>query len=273
MTAAAIKAKVDRGVWRTVVRGIYEVAGSVRTWRRSVMGCVLGAGDGAVASHNTAARLHELIDHQPTTVDVTVPHRRHPKPMKGRRTHRTRTLTTSDVTRVDAIPVTSVPRTLLDLAGILSDERLEAIVDAALASGRTSTAAMRRYLKASCRTHHVRRLVRLLDDRELGVPESELERAFERLITRAKLPMPPRQRSVARYRVDYAYEAQHLVIEVDGSATRSTKAQLQKDRRRQNAIVLERQTVLRFTWDDVTKDAPYVVETIGRALDGAGGGS
>ena len=84
--------------------------------------------------------------------------------------------------------------------------------------------------------------------------------------------MPVRQQVHLRYRVDYAYLDQRIAIEVDGRATHCNKRDVQRDRRRQNDIVLDGFLVLRFTWDDVTKDRDYVVATIKRAL-GAGGGS
>jgi very-short-patch-repair endonuclease len=152
---------------------------------------------------------------------------------------------------------------------------VEAALDRGLNTGRCTVCSVRTYVESRRlgRQRGVGVLVRLLDDREFGVPESELERVFERLVKRERLPMPVRQQEHRRYRVDYAYATQNIVIEVDGSATRSTKTQLQRDRRRQNDIVLDGLVVLRFTWDDVSKDVPYVVATIRRALDGAGGGS
>ena len=89
-------------------------------------------------------------------------------------------------------------------------------------------------------------------------------------VTSSRCPSGSAQ--VSRFRVDYAYVERNISIEVDGSATRSTKAELQRDRRRQNAIVLEQQLVLRFTWDDVTKDRTTWSRVVRRAL-GAGGGS
>jgi very-short-patch-repair endonuclease len=274
MSASVLRTKLARGEWRVADRGIYEVTGSSPCWQRDAMVAVLGAGPAAVASGETAGLIHGVLRDVPSVIDVTVPWDKHPRQSPRRRTHRTRALRRSDVSRVGRIPVTSTARTLLDLAGILTDERLEAALDAALMSRRTSIAAMRRYLKVCGRTRNVARLTRLLDDREFGIPESELERVFERLIKHERLPVPVRQRPVSRFRVDYAYVELNIVIEVDGSATRSTKAQLQRDRRRQNEIVLEQHLIVRFTWDDVTKDGPYVVETIRRAIDArAGGGS
>jgi very-short-patch-repair endonuclease/predicted transcriptional regulator of viral defense system len=273
MSHSTIKTKLENGLWRPVERGVYVMSGAPACWERSVVVAVVASGTGAVASHRAAGRLHALLHEVPTVVDITVLRGRHPRPGHGREVHRTRVLRSSDVTRVRGIPVTSVPRTLLDLVRVLSDEVMEAALDTALLLGRTSIGAMRRYLAACGRTRYVGRLVRVLDDREFGVPASELERVFERILKRERLPYPSRQHTHLRYRVDYAYPDQRIAVEVDGRATHSGKQDVQRDRRRQNDIVLDGFLVLRFTWDDVTKDPDYVVATIRRALDGAGGGS
>jgi very-short-patch-repair endonuclease len=272
-TAQAIRTKTVKGLWIAVRRGLYDVGGSPPTWEQRVMTEVLSGGLGAAASHLCAAYLHRVSSVRPEVMDVTVPHGRHPASVKGRRVHRSRVLPRSDVTTLFGIPVTRMPRTLVDAASILSEYRLESILDAALVTGRTSIPAMRRYVANHANKPQIDVLKKLLDDREHGVPESELERAFERIMRDARLPMPERQRQIRKYRVDYLYEGERIAIEVDGSATRSTKAELQRDRRRQNEIVLQQLVILRFTWDDVTKDAAYVVAVIKRALDGAGGGS
>jgi very-short-patch-repair endonuclease len=109
-------------------------------------------------------------------------------------------------------------------------------------------------------------LVKLLDDREFGVPESELERRMLELIAEHRLPAPERQRRVGRHRVDFAYPAQHVIVEVDGRATHGTAEAFESDPIRQNALVLERWTVLRFTWKQVTLGSNYVAGTIARVL-------
>ena len=113
----------------------------------------------------------------------------------------------------------------------------------------------------------VGRLVRLLDDREFGVPESELERRTLELIAAHVLPPPERQTRVGPHRVDVTYESRHLLVEVDGRATHGTSEAFEHDRVRQNSLVLEGWTVLRFTWKQITQDPDYIAATLRRALE------
>ncbi len=266
-----IKRLRARGEWRTLRRGVYAHAGALDSWELRASAAVLAAGPGAALSGRSAAYVLRLLESRPQTIDVTVPF--------GRRgsngTHRARSLGETDTRVINGLRVTCGERTLIDLAGSVPVSTLEGALDRGLLAGRFTTRSVRTYVVRRQLTHRpgVGTLMKLLDDREFGIPESELERAFERLIKSEGLPTPVRQRSVSRFRVDYAYLDQNIFIEVDGSATRSTKAALQRDRRRQNEIALELVLILRFTWDDVTRDIPYVVATIRRALDGAGGGS
>jgi very-short-patch-repair endonuclease len=73
-------------------------------------------------------------------------------------------------------------------------------------------------------------------------------------------------------RLDFAYPDQKIMIELDGRIDHSKKRIFEDDRKRQNDLVLAGWTVLRFTWDDVTKRPAEVARTIERALAGCTGG-
>ncbi|MGH3321446.1 MAG: DUF559 domain-containing protein [Streptosporangiaceae bacterium] len=53
-----------------------------------------------------------------------------------------------------------------------------------------------------------------------------------------------------------------LVIEVDGRAWHSADDRFQRDRRRQNALIVAGYEVLRFTWEDLAESPEYVIATI-----------
>ena len=79
---------------------------------------MLACGPDALASHRTAAALHALMRLSWRTIEVTVPRQRKPRP--GIIVHRSRVLHPEDVAVVDAIRVTSVARTIVDLADVVS---------------------------------------------------------------------------------------------------------------------------------------------------------
>jgi very-short-patch-repair endonuclease len=114
---------------------------------------------------------------------------------------------------------------------------------------------------------------RLLVERvSKGVTGSALEDRFVRLIVRAKLPEPVRQFEVrddqGRFiaRLDFAYPAARIAIEIDGFAFHSGRRAWQKDLVRQNALVDARWVVLRFTKLDITSESARTIETVRRVL-------
>jgi very-short-patch-repair endonuclease len=265
MTKREIDYRIETGRLLVVERGLYLVPGSPQTWGRTAMSAVLATGPLAVASHFAAGWLLGLVEKRPPIIDVTVPHGRRNKSGRGRRVHQAKGLRPMDLTIVDRIPTTTRPRTLVDLAGVLTHERLEAAVDHALLDGRVDIDVLAAYV-AGRQSKGVADLRSVIGDRRNGVPESELERVFERIMKKAKLPMPVRQQSTMRFRVDYAYADLRIAIELDGFAGHGSREAFREDRRRQNALVNAGWTVLRFTWEDMKQRPDYVVATIAEAL-------
>jgi very-short-patch-repair endonuclease len=252
-------------MWIRLGRGVYAVAGSVASWERQAIARVLEAGDGAALSHEAAAYAHRLVDQPPARIDVTVPHGR-----VRSNAHRARNFTRADVRMREGIAVTCVARTIVDVAGVFVRRRLEDVVDRALLRGLITVPSQRAYIagRGLGRRRSVATLQRVLDDREGGVPATELERAFERLLRRSKIPLPDRQIRVGKRRVDFIYQRERLWIEVNGRKDHGKKAVFEDDHVRHNEIALELVDFLhlRFTWDQVTKHKRYVAETVSSAL-------
>ncbi|MGO9499525.1 MAG: hypothetical protein ACLQA5_22865, partial [Solirubrobacteraceae bacterium] len=105
------------------------------------MAAVLACGPEAVLSHRSAAALLELRDWGHTKIEVTVP-RRSSRRHDGIKVHRSTTLTDEDVTVVNNIPCTTVHRTLLDLADVVTQRQLERSFDQAEISERLDLTAI-----------------------------------------------------------------------------------------------------------------------------------
>ena len=86
------------------------------------MAAVLVAGPGAALSHRSAAALWGLRPSAGTWIEVTAP--RQVRSHRGMKPHR-RSLLADEVTEIRGIPVTTVPRTLLDLAAVLPRHQVE----------------------------------------------------------------------------------------------------------------------------------------------------
>jgi hypothetical protein len=92
------------------------------------LAAVFACGDGAALSHRSAAALHGLRASSRAGIDVIVPGRtarRH----DGIDLHRAVHLEPQDITTVDAIPVTTVARTALDLAAVVRRRAVERALD------------------------------------------------------------------------------------------------------------------------------------------------
>jgi very-short-patch-repair endonuclease len=153
-----------------------------------------------------------------------------------------------DVTVVDAIPVTTPARTLIDLATCVDRDALEEALDDALRRRLVSLPKLRWRMK-ELGARKV--LTRLVDERAHGVTESNLEIRVLRALRAAGLPKPVIQHRIGRYRVDLAYPDARIAIECDGYQFHSGRHAFDSDRARRNVLTAMKWTVLHATWTDV----------------------
>lgn len=136
LTATAVHKRVAAGRWYRVHRCVYAlVPPSLLSRRGHLIAAVLACGEGAVLSHRSAAELLDLVARWSARpeIHVTAPRRR---TVPGVTAHRSTTLTTADVTRLDGIACTAVARTLLHLGDHGDGAELEHALDRAQAGGR-----------------------------------------------------------------------------------------------------------------------------------------
>src|SRR4051812_18316927 len=109
---AAIQRRLSAGRLHQVHRGVYAVGHPALMPGGRLMAAVLACGPGAVLSHRHAAGLWCLHRTSRAVIDVSTTS--HARRRSRIAVHRIRRLDPDDVTVRDAIPVTSVARTLLD---------------------------------------------------------------------------------------------------------------------------------------------------------------
>ncbi len=272
-----IDGRLASGVWVREFRGVYRVAGSPASEHSRVMAAVLAAGCGACASHLTAAELWRFEGTKAGFVEVAVPDRRDvhlPQVV----VHRPRQLAIKDRTQIGAIAFTTPTRTILDVASVLNPLQLELALDDAL---RRRLVRVRPLLaRVTGMPPQGRRgipiLRTLVADRTGDArSESSLETLFLRLIARTRLPRPSQQHTVTRddgsfvARVDFAYASSRIAIEIDGYAFHEGRQRWDRDRARQNDLIDEGWTVLRFTKTDIEGRQISVIASIRKALDRA----
>lgn len=235
------------------------------------MAAVLTAGPGAVLSHRDAATLHEIRFSNGTRIDVSTNlERRHTKRI---RIHGRRALDAMDITTVSGIPVTTVARTLVDLAEVLSKDQLLKALSEADRRGTLDLAAVHDALQRTRGRHGpgpARMRAALQSHAALGatLTRSELEDRFVALLD-AHLIRRPRLNvwiPAAGVEVDALWPTEQLAVELDGYAFHSNRRAFQRDREKSNDLVDLGYRVLRFTHRDITQQGAEVAERLRRAL-------
>jgi len=241
-------------------RGIY-LTNLTAGWLERVTAVVHAAQD-AVISHGAAARLHGLWGFDSDTIELTLPPgRRFSRP--GVRAHQSRL--DGDLSPAHpALPVTSLARTLIDLAGVLDELALATALESAWCQDRHLLDELDRRLEAGARGRRgIRCLRRLIDDARLrGRPlESPLEVRFWRLLHTWKLPLPQAGVQVndggpKSFRFDFLYPSRALAIETDGHRWHRTPEVFISDCQRQSRAAALGYRVMRITWADLDDPEP-----------------
>ncbi len=266
-----IARRVRRGMWEQPHPGVYRLTGAPNSWRASLMAACLAWGPGTVASHRAAAALWEFTGFPPRRIELSIPRKRE-RPLPHL-VHRPVALPATDVTTLDSIPVTTPERTLLDLAGVASSERVEEALDDALRRRLVSVPRLTQLLRRSAVPGRpgVAAFRSLLEQQTSVVPESVFERRLMRALKRAKCPQPVPQHEVRSNgrliaRVDLAYPSKQLAIEAEGFEWHSIRSDVERDARRQSALAAQGWRVIRLTWTELHDRPDEVVATIRAAL-------
>jgi hypothetical protein len=187
--------------------------------------------------------------------------------------HRSTTLTAADITTVDGIPVTTVARTIADLAEVLPERAVERALEQAASmevlDGRALNDQISRHPRAAC-------LRRLTGDGPIAAPtESEVEELFLALCRTANIPEPERQVWLnpddgPMVRADFLWRAQRLIVETDSARFHGTRRSFESDRRRDQRLTVAGWRVIRITWRQMTETPGVVIDLLRRLLAGSG---
>lgn len=266
-TASMIHRRLASGRWTREAPGVYSLAGAVPTWHRRLMTAHLDLGTESLLSHRSAAALHHFPDFRPGTPELTVPRWAGRSPRW--RVHEG-DVAAGDRRRVDHLPVTSVTRTVLDVAAVVGPTRLRGLVDALLTEGRLQLGPLTERVVAHRRSGRrgSAALSSLLVDLGPGyVPSaSELEARLFAILREAGLAKPVRQHPLpsltAEGRVDAAYPRARLLIEVDSRRWHARFDDFARDQHRTIEAGLLGWRLIRFTWDDLVNRPAWVAQVV-----------
>ena len=270
LTRGQIARRVEDGRWRRL--GTYGYRLIEMSDPLDQVRAAIAALPDAVVSHHTAGELHGLARLPSGIASVSV-HARTTHWFPGVEVHRSQDIQPAHLTEVDGLPITTIPRTIVDLAAVLTQRHLAIVVDEALAEGQTSVGQARLVLDEVARRGKpgVRALRKVLDIRSPG-PErgSQLERFGARVLIGGGLAEPEYEFPIpwaTDRRFDAAYPHRSLGIEWDSRRWHSQVDAIARDRARDREAVLHGWRVLRFTWEDLTQHPNEVVDTVRRALE------
>jgi len=280
----AISRRLAAGQLKVVFPGVFAISGVPDSPLQRFMAACLWAGDGAVASHRAAASLWEIEGFASAPVEISIAGRR-TQPPKGVTCHQVASLQPGDVTRRQGIPVTTPPRTLLDLGAVAGKRRVERAMHQLLRRGLASVEKLERTVSEAGGKGH-RGVGVLRGILKAGVPpgaeikacgpsyvppESELEAAVFNMFRGSGLPMPVPQYRIRDedgnviLRADFAFVEDRLIMPVDGYSVHSDREAWYEDRRKRNAVVALGWGILSITYDDVCNRPQEILTSVRRA--------
>jgi hypothetical protein len=267
---------VRQGWLERVGPNAFRLPGSGESAAARLYGLVLDVGGPCFAFGATAAALHRLDGFELVEPFHVVIQRGRQVRRAGHEIHTSEYLPESDLTMVDGVPTTRVPRTLIDLARVVDRTRLTAAYDAAVRDRRVDEDALAARLNGLVALEHPlpgsQELLAVIDGSEVERgAHSFLERRFLQLLEERGIPAPDTQRVLGRrgdrlIRVDFRFPGSNVVVEVLGHRYHRSHEQMAIDAERMNELLASGYRPYQFTYEHVMEHPDRVVSTVEHAL-------
>jgi Protein of unknown function (DUF559)/Transcriptional regulator, AbiEi antitoxin len=270
----AASTRSQAGGLHRVHRGVYTVGHRAVSRNTLLRAALLVCGEGAVISHGTAAAFQGLWEKPPRLIDVTVPVEAGRK-IDGIRCRRCRYPAAEEVELVGGIAVTTVARTLVDLAGIVGSATLKKTVGRAAIRRKLGLDAVDLAIHNAKHRRGLKALeLALVPYRGKDGEAPDVRSDFETLVLPELLdrglPRPgcnaPLSIGGERLLVDFLWEQEQVVVETDGRETHETPEAFQIDRRRDQFLAAAGYRVLRITWRQIHDERAAVLDRVAEAL-------
>lgn len=288
---AAARRLLRRGLWTQVRRGVYVEAATLEAASPAARHAVAAAAEQAVsagrpvASVDSAATIHglpllALPDHWPWfgsaaasdagRVHLTVPPGRTRLPETPAVHWYRASLPRSHVVKRHGVLVTSVARTVIDIARHRPFAEALAVADAALHSGACTVADLESVLLACRRWPGINRASRVVPAAN-GLAESPLESVGRVLFDAGGLPAPELQVALGDDdgfvgRVDFLLRAERTICEADGRGKYTDQGALFAEKRREDRLRELGFVVVRLTWSDIVHYPARSLARLHRAI-------
>jgi very-short-patch-repair endonuclease len=199
---------------------------------------------------------------------VTTPIHRKPRPPI--RLHEARWLAPQDRTLREGIPVASLPRTLLDLAATVRFDWLERMVERAEELELFDLRSVEDLLARTVGHHghgRLRRAIALY--KPSSFTRSGLEKRFLELVLEAGLPRPRTNYVEHGFELDCYWPEHRFAVELDVFETHGTRAAFERDRERQEELLLAGITMTRVTGPRLEREPEEVIRRVAQLLEQA----
>jgi very-short-patch-repair endonuclease len=250
VTRREIEVRLRKGVLIRVHRGVYRVGHLAPSVEATYLAAVLAAGEGALLCGRAAAHLLGLVKGRAPGPEVIA---RTQRRIEGVTTHRSRAAGDGrDATIVRTIPVTTVPRTLVDISSELSlDALARACHEAGVRYGATpnSVEAVLAQRPGSPGAKKLRRVIH----GDVHVTLSKLEAHFLALLRGENLPLPRTNKPAGTRRVDCRWPEHRLTVELDGYQFHNSRYAWEQDRHREREARARGDEFRRYSYGDVTE--------------------
>ncbi len=258
----AIARRVKAGRLYRVFRGVYAVGRPATTQLERAAAAVLACGPGAVLSHFSALSLWGFAKGWPPAPEVMIVGDRRPP---GIVVHRTLNLPRRDVRFQLGIRATSPARTMLDCAPRLAEKTRTRTVDDALHTPFLSRSQLADVIDRYP-THRGAKLLIPFVDTTDGPTRSGWEEEFPAFCERFGLPRPRVNTVVNGFEVDGYFEAERLIVELDGYEFHRGRQAFEDDRDRDAEMLAAGLATVRVTWERIQKRSAREAERLRKIL-------
>ena len=262
LSASAIRRRVAKGGLIPQYDGVYRVGHAAPSREASFMAATKAGGEGALISGRPAGHALGLVKGKVPKPEVVC---RRELDIKGLRSTRCRKLIREDAMRWKGIPITSPPRTLVDLAAVLSAEALARACHEAGVRYGTKPRQVEAVLKRKPNAAGAAKLRAILSG-EQKVTLSKLERRFLQRLKEAGLPLPQTNVVAGTRRVDCRWPERRLTVELNSFTFHNSRVSWEGDYQREREARDRGDEFRRFTWTDVYESPDYMLRELRKLL-------
>jgi very-short-patch-repair endonuclease len=256
-------------------QGVYAVGHRRLSWHSRCWAAVLGAEANevdevvwpAVASHGSAAYLWGIYRYAPERIDVTAPIRRRAK--REFVVHFSSILAPEDRGEREGVPVTSVPRLLMDLAIRSRPRQLDRLLERTEELGLFDLHALQDVLDRAGGHRGRGRLRRALAlyQPDPSFTRSRFEKEFRQRVRRAGISAPSMNFNAHGYELDAYWPDLRFAVELDLFETHGSRAAFERDRLRQEELKLLGIESIRITRPRLQREPGAVLRNLATLLE------